>query len=80
MRDATYQGRHGQRDDVIVMLLYDTGLGRSELAAVDRHTMDLDDERLRLPGHVQKDCLNEGSPDPGTIALDTSRATHSDHT
>jgi len=69
MRDAAYQGRHGQRD-AIVTLLYDTGLRRSELAAVDRDMLDLDDAQLRLPGHIQKDYPNEGSPQPVTIELD----------
>ena len=70
MRDAAHEGRHGQRDDAIVTILYDTGLRRSELAAVDRDMLDLDDEQLRLPGHIQKDYPNEGSPDPVTIELD----------
>jgi integrase len=42
MRDAAYEGRHGPRDDAIVTVLYDTGLRRSELAAVDRAMLDLD--------------------------------------
>jgi len=70
MRDAAYQSRHGQRDDAIVTLLYDTGLRRSELSAVDRDMVDLDDGQLRLPGHIQKDYPNEGTPDPVTIELD----------
>jgi site-specific recombinase XerD len=70
MRDAAYQSRHGQRDDAIVTLLYDTGLRRSELSAVDRDMVDLDDGQLRLPGHIQKDYPNDGTPDPVTIELD----------
>jgi len=61
---------HGQRDDAIVTMLYDTGLRRSELAAVDRDMLDLDDDQLRIPGYIQKDYPNEGSPDPVTIELD----------
>jgi len=70
MRDAAHEGRHGQRDEAIVTLLYDTGLRRKELAAVDRGMLDLDDEQLRLPGHIQKDYPNENSPDPVTIEID----------
>jgi len=70
MRDAAHEGRHGQRDDAIVTILYDSGLRRSELAAVDRDMLDLDDGQLRLPGHIQKDYPTENSPDPVTIEID----------
>jgi site-specific recombinase XerD len=70
MRDVAYQSRHGQRDDAIVTVLYDTGLRRAELSAVDRDMVDLDDGQLRLPGHIQKDYPNDGTPDPVTIDLD----------
>jgi len=70
MRDAAYEGHHGQRDDAIVTLLYDTGLRRGELSAVDLGMLDLDDGQLRLPGHVQKDYPNDNSPSPVTIEID----------
>lgn len=70
MRDAAYEGLHGQRDDAIVTLLYDTGLRRSELSAVDREMVDLDDGQLRLPSGIQKDYPNENTPDPVTVGLD----------
>jgi integrase len=70
MRDAAYQGSHGPRDDAILTLLYDTGLRRSELSAVDREMVDLDTEQLRIPAHIQKDYPNDNSPDPATFALD----------
>lgn len=70
MRDAAHQGRHGPRDEAIVTLLYDTGLRRAELAAVNRDMLDLDDEVLRIPPHIQKDFPNENSPTPATFRLD----------
>jgi site-specific recombinase XerD len=70
MRDAAYESRHGQRDDAILTMLYDTGLRRRELSLVDRDMLDLDDEQLRIPGHIQKDYPTEGSPSAATLALD----------
>jgi integrase len=70
MRDAAYVGRHGDRDDAIVTLLYDTGLRRGELAAVDREMVDLDEGELRLPGGIQKHPPTGGTPDPVTFELD----------
>lgn len=70
MRDAAYVGRHGDRDDAIVTLLYDTGLRRGELAAVDREMVDLDEGELRIPGRIQKHPPTGGAPDPVTFALD----------
>jgi len=72
MRDAAYTGRHGDRDDAIVTLLYDTGLRRGELASVDRDMLDLEEEELRIPGSIQKHPPTGGTPDPVTFALDRS--------
>ena len=72
MRDAAHQGRHGQRDDALVILLYDTGLRRAECAAVDQDMIDLDDETLRIPPGIQKDYPNDRTPDPVTFELDRS--------
>lgn len=72
MRDAAYQGGHGARDDALLTLLYDTGLRRSEAAALDRSMLDLDDGQLRIPGSIQKDYPNDNSPDPVTFELDRS--------
>jgi integrase len=72
MRDAAHQGRHGQRDDAIVTLLYDTGLRRGELAQVNRDMLDLDENQLRIPAGIQKDYPNENSPSPATFELDRS--------
>jgi integrase len=72
MRDAAYQGRHGQRDDAIVTLLYDTGLRRAELAAVDRDMLDLEERELRIPPEIQKDYPNDNSPSRATFELDPS--------
>jgi len=70
MRDAAHQGRHGMRDDAILALLYDTGLRRAELAAVDRAMLDVDERELRIPPRVQKDYPNDNSPSPATFRLD----------
>jgi integrase len=70
MRDTAYQGRHGDRDDAIVTVLYDTGLRRSELSQVDRGMLDLDESELRIPAHIQKDYPNDNSPDRATFELD----------
>jgi len=72
MRDAAYTGRHGDRDDAIVTLLYDTGLRRGELASVNRDMVDLDEAELRIPGAIQKHPPTGGTPDPVTFALDRS--------
>ena len=70
MRDAAHEGRHGQRDDAIVTVLYDTGLRRRELSQVDRDMLDLDDEVLRIPADIQKDYPTDRSPSPTTFELD----------
>lgn len=72
MRDAAHEGRHGPRDDAIVTLLYDTGLRRGELAAVNREMLDLDEEQLRIPASIQKDYPNDNTPNAATFALDRS--------
>lgn len=76
MRDAAYEGRHGQRDDAIVTMLYDTGLRRGELAAVDVEMLDLEHLELRIPAKIQKDYPNENSPSPATFELDQSGNLH----
>lgn len=72
MRDAAHEGRHGQRDEAIITLLYDTGLRRAECSQVDRDMLDLDDELLRIPVHIQKDFPNDNTPNPATFQLDQS--------
>ena len=72
MRDAAYTGDHGDRDDAIVTVLYDTGLRRGELAQVDRDMLDLDEGELRVPASIQKDYPNDNTPSPVTFGLDRS--------
>jgi len=72
MRDAAHEGRHGQRDEAIVTLLYDTGLRRRELSLTDRAMLDIDEEELRIPADIQKSYPNENSPSPVTFGLDPS--------
>ena len=70
MRDAAYEGRHGNRDDAIVTTLYDTGLRREELSGVDRDMLDLDDGVLRIPPRIQKQYPNDNDPSRRTFRLD----------
>jgi len=72
MRDAAHEGRHGHRDEAIVVLLYDTGLRRSELSGVNVDMLDLAEGELRIPAKIQKDYPNESSPSPATFELDPS--------
>jgi len=72
MREGAREGRHPQRDDAIVTLLYDTGLRREELSLTDRAMVDLEDELLRIPTSIQKDFPNDRSPPPATFELDRS--------
>lgn len=70
MREAARDGRHRERDEAIVTLLYDTGLRRGELSLVDRAMLDLDEGHLRIPSSIQKDYPNGSTPPPATFALD----------
>lgn len=70
VRDAARDGRHPERDDAIVALLYDTGLRRGEASLLDREMVDLDDEQLRIPSGIQKDYPNGNVPPPATFQLD----------
>lgn len=72
MRDAAHTVNLGPRNDALVTLLYDTGLRRAELAALDVAMLDLDDEELRIPADIQKDYPNENSPSAATFELDRS--------
>ncbi|WP_256488676.1 tyrosine-type recombinase/integrase [Halohasta salina] len=72
MRDAAFHGSYGQRDDAIVTILYDTGLRRAELSAVNRDMLDLDAGELRIPAGIQKDYPNDNTPSPVTFNLDPS--------
>lgn len=72
MREGAREGRHPQRDDAILTLLYDTGLRREELSLTDRAMVDLEDELLRIPTSIQKDFPNDRSPPPATFELDRS--------
>jgi integrase len=72
MRDAAYEGRHGLRDDAIIILLYDTGLRRMELSDTNRDMLDLDDEILRIPPRIQKQHPNGTAPRATSFELDQS--------
>jgi len=52
------------RNEALVALLYDTGLRRSEAAALDVDFLDLDDGTVRLPSRIQK-----GEPPAATLEL-----------
>lgn len=74
MRDVARDGRHPERDDAIVTVLYDTGLRRGEASLVDRAMVDLDEEQLRIPTAIQKDYPNDRVPPPATFQLDREGA------
>jgi integrase len=71
LRAAARDGRHPQRDDAIITLLYDTGLRRGEAAGVDVAMLDLQEDELRIPSAIQKDYPNDSTPPPATFALDS---------
>ncbi|PGF14365.1 integrase [Natrinema sp. CBA1119] len=70
LRDAAHDGRHPTRDDAIVTILYDTALRRAELSSVNRAMLDLEEEKLRIPGRIQKDYPTDRSPRPAMFELD----------
>lgn len=79
LRDAAY--RIGapylqQRNELLVQFIYDTGLRVGETIQIETNYLRDGNQKLYLPGHVQKDYPIEGeSPDPATIGLsmDTPR-------
>lgn len=70
MRDQAYNGQHGQRDDAILTLLYDTGLRRLEVSRLNVGMVDLEEAQLRIPGEIQKQYPNDRQPKPVTFELD----------
>lgn len=62
------------RNEAIVALLYDLGLRRAELAALDVSMFDLDDRTLRLPAEVQKGHAPEATLRLGRWGFDATRA------
>jgi len=64
------------RNDAIIALLADTGLRVGELVQITDDMFDGSDGVLRIPGEIQKQYPNSGSPDARTIELapDTVRA------
>ena len=62
IRDAACESRHGERDDLIFTLLYDTSFRRRELSVVDRDMLDFKHELLHIPGRIQKDYPTDGTP------------------
>lgn len=79
LRDAAY--RVGapylqQRNELLVQFIYDTGLRVGEAVQIKTEYLRDGNQKLYLPGSVQKEYPNEGeSPDPATIGLsmDTPR-------
>lgn len=72
MRYAVYDASPDylqSRDRLYLRALYIWGLRNSEACALDVEMVDLDDEAIRLPSHVQKDYPNGNSPPPATIGL-----------
>jgi len=66
------------RNEVLVALLYDTGLRVSELVALDVDFLHLDDDRphITLPAAIQKDYPTDRSPEPERMALGADSDTY----
>lgn len=63
------------RNETMIALLYDTGLRVGELVAIDVDYLELEDEELRVPAHIQKDYPTDRSPRAATMALGQDTAT-----
>lgn len=70
MRECARDGRHPERDEAILTLLYDTGLRRAELSQLNREMLDVDDELLMIPSRIQKGLPTDQEPKPATFELD----------
>ena len=57
------------RNDAIIALLADTGLRVGELVQITGDMFDSSDSVLRIPGAIQKQHPNSGSPDARTMEL-----------
>lgn len=57
------------RNDVLIALLYDTGLRVGELVKLNVSMLDLDEGIIMLPGEIQKDYPTEHSPQYVEIEL-----------
>lgn len=79
MRNAAYQFGVPyllHRNELLVQFNYDTGLRVGETVRIETDYLRDGNQKLYLPGHVQKDYPLEGeSPEPATIGLtmDTPR-------
>ena len=58
-----------QRNEVIVALMYDTGLRVGELVAVDVDMLREGNSALYVPTEIQKDYPNDNEPAPATLEL-----------
>lgn len=64
-----------ERNEAIILLMYDTGLRNAELCLLDVDMFDLEDRVLHLPPEVQKDYPTDRSPElvPIGLSRDTVR-------
>lgn len=72
MRNAVVKNSRSclkQRNDSVIQFLYDTGLRVGEAVAVDVEHLDMEEEVLGLPAHIQKDYPNDQSPSYTRISL-----------
>ena len=58
-----------QRNEVIIALMYDTGLRVGELVAVDVDMLREGNTALYLPTEIQKDYPNDNEPAPATLEI-----------
>ncbi|QGN06710.1 site-specific integrase [Halorhabdus sp. CBA1104] len=72
LRDATIETSASylaDRNDVLIELIYDTGLRVGEVVALDVDMVDCDGGIIRLPPDIQKDYPNDNSPTYTEIEL-----------
>jgi len=62
------------RNEALVALLYDTGLRRSEAAALDVRHLDLDRREVLVPSTIQKGDAPAATLDLGKYGADSTRA------
>lgn len=62
------------RNEALVAFLYDTGLRRSEAAALNVRHLDLDRREVRVPSTIQKGDAPAATLDLGKYAADSTRA------
>jgi len=73
-----FQSYLRDRNEVVVALLYDTGLRVSELVALDVDLLHLDDDppHINIPAGIQKDYPTDDSPNDRRMKIGVDGATY----